>query len=65
MKQTQLLLQGKQKLKWLLRSKINVFARRYVERNGSAAMLATKRLVDVAPEVNFREHVTHASAKHE
>ena len=30
---------------------------RYVEENGSAIMLATKRL-GVAPEVNFREHVT-------
>ena len=32
---------------------------RYVEENGSAAMLAAKRSVGVAPEVNFREHVTH------
>ena len=32
---------------------------RYVEMNGSAAILATKRSADVAPEVNLREHVTH------
>ena len=30
---------------------------RYVEENGSATMLATKRL-GIAPEVNFREHIT-------
>ena len=29
----------------------------YVEENGSAAMLATKRPADVIPEVNLREHV--------
>ena len=34
---------------------------RCVEGNGSAAMLAAERLVDVVPEVNFREHVTHMS----
>ena len=34
-------------------------AHRYVEENGSTAMLATNRLAGVAPEVNFREHVTH------
>ena len=33
-------------------------ARRYVEENGSATMLATKRLVGVTPELNLREHVT-------
>ena len=32
---------------------------RHVEENGLAAMLATKRLVAVAPEVNLREHVTY------
>ena len=32
---------------------------RYVEVNGLAAMLATKRLAGVAPEVNIRECVTH------
>ena len=31
---------------------------RYMDENGSAAMLATKRLVGVTPEVNFRECVT-------
>ena len=36
-----------------------MLAHRYVEENGSAAMLAAKRLVGVALEVNFREHVTH------
>ena len=34
-------------------------AHRYMEENGSAAMLAAKRLVGVAPEVNLREHVAH------
>ena len=28
-----------------------------VERDGSTAMLATKRLAGVTPEVNLREHV--------
>ena len=32
------------------------FARRFVEENGSAAMLAAKRLAGVAPKVNLREH---------
>ena len=32
-------------------------AHRYVEENGSAAMLATKRLAGVTPEVNFSECV--------
>ena len=32
-------------------------ARRYVEENGSAAMLATKMSAGVAPEVNLRERV--------
>ena len=31
---------------------------RYMDENGSAAMLATKRLVGVTPEVNFRECLT-------
>ena len=31
----------------------------YVEENGSAAMLATKRLVDVAPVVTLGDHVAH------
>ena len=31
---------------------------RYVEEIGSAAMLATKRLAGVAPEVNLRECIT-------
>ena len=31
---------------------------RYVEKNSSAAILATKRLAGVAPEVNLRECVT-------
>ena len=31
---------------------------RYVEKNDSASILATKRLVGVTPEVNLREHVT-------
>ena len=30
-----------------------------MEENGSAAMLAAKRLVGVAPEVNLREHAVH------
>ena len=34
-------------------------ARRYVEENGSAAMLATKRSAGVTPEVNLRENITH------
>ena len=33
-------------------------AHRYVEEIGLAAMLAAKRLADVTPEVNLREHVT-------
>ena len=33
--------------------------RRYVEENFSAAMMATKRLVGVTPEVNLRECVTY------
>ena len=32
---------------------------RYVEKNGSATMLAVKGSAGVAPEVNLREHVTH------
>ena len=32
---------------------------RYVEENGSAAMLVTKRSAGVAPEVNLRERITH------
>ena len=32
-------------------------AHRYVEENGLAAMLGTKRLVGVTPEVNLWEHV--------
>ena len=31
---------------------------RYVEENGSAAMLAAKRSAGVTPEVNLGEHVT-------
>ena len=31
---------------------------RYVEENGSTAMLAIKSLAGAVPEVNFREHVT-------
>ena len=31
---------------------------KYVEDNGSATMLSTKRLAGVAPEVNLKEHVT-------
>ena len=38
-------------------------ADRYLEENGSAAMLAAKRLAGVTPEINFGEHVTYASAK--
>ena len=34
-------------------------AHRYMEENGSAAMLPAKRSVGVAPEVNLREHETH------
>ena len=34
-------------------------AYRYIEENGSAAMLATKKLAVVTPEVNLREFVTH------
>ena len=34
-------------------------AHRHMEENGSATMLATKRSVGVAPEVNLREYVTH------
>ena len=33
-------------------------AHRYLEENGSAAMLAAKRLAGVAPEMNIRECVT-------
>ena len=33
-------------------------AHRYMEENGLAAMLATKRSGSVTPEVNLREHVT-------
>ena len=36
-------------------------AYRYVEENGSAAMLANKRAAGVTPEVNLKEHVTHIS----
>ena len=36
---------------------------RYVEENGLAAMLTTKRLAGVTLEVNLRECVTYASAK--
>ena len=31
---------------------------KYVEDNGPAMMLSTKRLAGVAPEVNLKEHVT-------
>ena len=34
---------------------------KYVEKNGSAIMLATKRLASVAPEVKFKEPVTCTS----
>ena len=34
-------------------------AHRYVEENGSAAILAAKRLAGVASEVNLGEHITH------
>ena len=34
-------------------------AHRYVEENGLAAMLATKRSAGVTPEVNLRECVAH------
>ena len=33
-------------------------ARRYVEENGFATMLAAKRLAGVAPEINLKEFVT-------
>ena len=33
-------------------------AYRYIEENGSAAMMATKRSVGVTPEINLRECVT-------
>ena len=33
-------------------------AHRYIEENGSAAMLAAKKWAGVTPEVNLREHVT-------
>ena len=36
-----------------------MFAYRYVEENGSTAILAAKRLAGVAPEVNLKECVTH------
>ena len=36
-----------------------MFARRYMEENGSAAKLATKRSAGVAPEVNLKECVAH------
>ena len=32
---------------------------KYVDWNGSAATLTTKRSAGVAPDVNLREHVTH------
>ena len=32
---------------------------KYVDRNGSAATLATKRSAGVTPEMNLRECVTH------
>ena len=34
-------------------------AHRYMEENGSAAMLAAKRSAGVAPEVNLRVCITH------
>ena len=34
---------------------------KYVDENGSAAMLAAKRLAGVAPEVNLGEHTSHMS----
>ena len=34
-------------------------AHRYVEENGSAAILAAKRSAGVVSEVNLREHITH------
>ena len=34
-------------------------AYRYVEENGSTAMLAAKRLAGVTPEVDLKEHITH------
>ena len=39
-------------------------ARRHVEEIGSAAMLAGTRSTGVAPEVNFREHVTRSNSVH-
>ena len=42
---------------------------RYLEENGSAAILTAKRLAGIALEVNLKEHVTTCfslySAKHE
>ena len=35
-----------------------MLAHRYVEENGLAAILATKRSAGVVPEVNLREYVT-------
>ena len=32
---------------------------RYTEKNGLAAMVATKRVAGVTPEVNLRECITH------
>ena len=32
---------------------------KYVDENGSATMLATKRSTGVTPEVNLREHTSH------
>ena len=32
----------------------------HVEENGSAAMLASKSLAGVTPQVNIKEHVTHS-----
>ena len=39
-------------------------APRYMEESGSAAMLAGKRLIGVAPEVNLTECVTRMSRLH-
>ena len=36
-------------------------ARRYIEKDGSAAMLVAKKSAGVAPEVNLQEHVTHTT----
>ena len=36
-------------------------ARRYVEENGLAAMVAAKWSAGVAPEVNLREHIIHTA----